>query len=390
MAGVHIIILGLMVALVSDVTSVEILSMDVPSVVEAGSGDIILDCDFKYTEEEKSQLDIKWYFNNDPNPIFQWLPGRVPQIISDQFKKHLDVAYEVDDDIFTKHRALRIMNPEPQFSGNYRCKVSSFVDEDFNQKELLVYAPPSSIQFEEIRFSETDPLNVTCVAIGMYPLPTARIMWGHNSSLDEHESTSAVTFMREDGLVDVRLSTIIDTDQLAVQVTIGCEISLPGTEYTIQEHTIFYPKGMEPTTTTTMEPTTTTEAPTTTEEPSTTVTVLLERANCFLSDSGTVDCEGATTTEEPITTTEEPGLTVEVEAVDLGSGDNETICQEDDGSGSGSGSGDGCQEGVDGYKIVDDDFFETGSRTSTDGASSRAQASLLVVGVLSLVMARFS
>jgi hypothetical protein len=243
MEGVQIIILGLMVALVSEVTGVEILSMEVPSVVKAGSGDIVLDCDFKYTEEEKNQLDIKWYFNNDPNPIFQWLPGRLPQIISDQFMQHLDIAYEVDDDIFTKHRALRIRNPQPEFSGNYRCKVSSFVDEDFDQKELLVYAPPSSIKFEEIRFSETDPLNVTCVAIGMYPLPTARIMWGHNSSLDEYESTSAVTIMRSDGLVDVRLSTIIDTDQLAVQVTIGCEISLPGTDYSIQEHTIFYPPG---------------------------------------------------------------------------------------------------------------------------------------------------
>ena len=117
--------------------------MSVPAVVEAGSEDIILDCDFDCTEEEKNQLDIKWYFNSDPEPIYQWIPShpgqKGPQVFNDLFREHLDLDFEVNEDPLKKHRALLIKNPLPQFSGTYMCKVSSFVDEDFDQKDLLIY-----------------------------------------------------------------------------------------------------------------------------------------------------------------------------------------------------------------------------------------------------------
>ena len=40
---------------------------------------------------------------------------------------------------FRKHRALKILNPTTELSGTYRCKVSSFVDEDFMQRRMIVY-----------------------------------------------------------------------------------------------------------------------------------------------------------------------------------------------------------------------------------------------------------
>ena len=106
------------------------------------SGDqLTIDCDFDYLQEEESQLDLKWYFNRSPIPVYQWVPSmnKGPQVIGDLFKNSLDLEYEAHNDTFKKHRALRIINTDHRFSGTYQCKVSSFVDEDFMQKEILVY-----------------------------------------------------------------------------------------------------------------------------------------------------------------------------------------------------------------------------------------------------------
>jgi len=72
--------------------------MRVPSAVESGSQPhVILDCDYDLSESERSQVDVKWYFRDDPQPFFQWLPGRPPQAIGELFENgRLDLSYEVD------------------------------------------------------------------------------------------------------------------------------------------------------------------------------------------------------------------------------------------------------------------------------------------------------
>ena len=119
---------------------VHITDLKGPTVVETGD-ELMIDCDFDYLQEEESQLDLKWYFNRSPIPVYQWVPSmnKGPQVIGDLFKNSLDLEYEAHNDTFKKHRALRIINTDHRFSGTYQCKVSSFVDEDFMQKEILVY-----------------------------------------------------------------------------------------------------------------------------------------------------------------------------------------------------------------------------------------------------------
>ena len=65
--------------------SVEIRELKVPELVELSPEDIVLDCDFDYDESEKSQLDIKWYFNDEPSPFYQWIPSSraKPQLIGE-------------------------------------------------------------------------------------------------------------------------------------------------------------------------------------------------------------------------------------------------------------------------------------------------------------------
>jgi hypothetical protein len=38
------------------------------------------------------QVDVKWFFRDDPQPFFQWLPGRPPQAIGELFKNRIDLV----------------------------------------------------------------------------------------------------------------------------------------------------------------------------------------------------------------------------------------------------------------------------------------------------------
>ena len=118
-----------------------IRELDVPSLVEYGSENILLDCDFDYDENEKVQLDIKWYFNSEPTPFYQWVPEKMarPQIIGDKFKTHVDLDHVVHSDSHKRHRALLLKRPTTELSGVYTCKVSSFISEDIRRKRMTVY-----------------------------------------------------------------------------------------------------------------------------------------------------------------------------------------------------------------------------------------------------------
>ena len=65
----------------SGIHSVHIVTIDGPEVVKSGS-ELMLDCNFDYMEEEESQLDLKWYFNGSPIPVYQWVPSmkKGPQV----------------------------------------------------------------------------------------------------------------------------------------------------------------------------------------------------------------------------------------------------------------------------------------------------------------------
>ena len=87
------------------------------------------------------QLDIKWYFNSEPTPFYQWVPEKMsrPQIIGDKFRHHVDLDHVVHPDSHKRHRALLLKRPTTELSGLYTCKVSSFISEDVRRKRMTVY-----------------------------------------------------------------------------------------------------------------------------------------------------------------------------------------------------------------------------------------------------------
>ena len=49
--------------------------VSIPRTVEIGQENIVLNCDYNFDAEEAQQLEVKWYFNKDPSPFFQWIAG---------------------------------------------------------------------------------------------------------------------------------------------------------------------------------------------------------------------------------------------------------------------------------------------------------------------------
>lgn len=83
-------------------------------------------------------LVIKWYFNDGPLVIYQWIVGQKPQAIG-ILKGKVDLNYEASKQIAYRHKALRIVQPTTELSGIYKCVVSTFENEDFMSKRMIVY-----------------------------------------------------------------------------------------------------------------------------------------------------------------------------------------------------------------------------------------------------------
>ncbi|GLH10515.1 Uncharacterized protein GBIM_15461 [Gryllus bimaculatus] len=120
---------------------IQITHLNVPTEVRNGSSYTILDCVYSLKPDEvdtERGLVVKWYFNNGPSPVYQWIPGMKPQDLG-VLRGRLNVLHRVTDNVATMHRALYILNPTTDLSGEYKCHVSTFEDEDFMTKKMVVY-----------------------------------------------------------------------------------------------------------------------------------------------------------------------------------------------------------------------------------------------------------
>uniref|UniRef100_T1HBN1 Ig-like domain-containing protein n=1 Tax=Rhodnius prolixus TaxID=13249 RepID=T1HBN1_RHOPR len=116
----------------------KIRKLQVPTVVQNGTqSSVVLDCDY-ILEPEANGLVVKWFFNDHPNPVYQWIPNKRPQDLG-VLKGKLNLDYRASDDESKVHRALQIINPTIELSGEYRCVVSTFDDEAADSKKMVIF-----------------------------------------------------------------------------------------------------------------------------------------------------------------------------------------------------------------------------------------------------------
>ena len=220
--------------------SLEIVDFVVPSVVEVGSENVVLDCNYNFDEAEGSELEVKWYFNEDPSPFLVWIAGRKdsqPQIIGSLFADKIDLEYKVTEDYHTAHRAIMLHKPTIAMAGTYHCKVSTLTSEAVAEANMLVYSPVLESSFVQRRLAGSK-VNISCKYTGVFPLPTVKLSWGMFELFEDHMEVNPL----EDSY-EVVIHKVLEHEELPAETVFGCELSIPGTTYVVREEAIYHHRG---------------------------------------------------------------------------------------------------------------------------------------------------
>ena len=112
-----------------------------PDLVKPSTKFVILDCNYELEDPSlslaKVGLVVKWYLNGYSNMVYQWIPPKSPQGHG-VLKDNLNLDYTITNEPYTKHRALYIINPTANFTGDYTCQVSSIIHEGDASKNALM------------------------------------------------------------------------------------------------------------------------------------------------------------------------------------------------------------------------------------------------------------
>lgn len=101
-----------------------------------------MDCNYSIRPGD-SELVLKWFLNDEL--VYQWVPPKQPQSLG-ILKNRLDLLHKASGDPNTVYRALKIKNPTTDIAGEYKCYVSTLVDEDFIAKTMIVFGMYNQIK----------------------------------------------------------------------------------------------------------------------------------------------------------------------------------------------------------------------------------------------------
>ncbi|XP_046662818.1 uncharacterized protein LOC124355700 [Homalodisca vitripennis] len=236
-------LLPFLVILSTHIKGLQITSLLVPPYVVNNSGLVVLDCQYTLTPYDlqlDSGLVVKWFFNNGPAPVYQWIPSQRPQDLG-ILRGRLDLDYRASDNNATMFRALSILNPTTDLSGEYRCAVSTFTDEDFMIQRMIVYAPEKRMELTHTK-PDAESANVTCEGYGLYPQP--RIAFYKDQFPPRYSKPlqgATIETSSRTGHYDISANMVFRDNDLRSPTIFICEICIPTTEYCRRKRLVYYP-----------------------------------------------------------------------------------------------------------------------------------------------------
>ncbi|XP_050713865.1 uncharacterized protein LOC126996955, partial [Eriocheir sinensis] len=222
----------------------EVNAIEGPSVVVNGSTtQLVLDCNYQLTDYDKTSLVVKWYFKRKPYPVYQWIPNNEPQDLG-ILKGRLNLKYEVSSDEYSKHRALAILNPTTELTGEYTCWISSFENEDFKRKKLTVYAPPSDMTLTYSK-PRDDLVVITCKAGGVFPMPNMALFRSSSSARKNAIKDAKLERQHfpEHGYYNISLEVEAFDSDLDRETLFDCVLDIPGTDFEMHEELLYFKDG---------------------------------------------------------------------------------------------------------------------------------------------------
>lgn len=123
---------------VTGLAAVKIIKIVVPEIIQYGVMDaVILDCDYTLSNDTAGLM-VKWFFRNKARPVYQWIATQKPQDMG-ILRGRVDLSYRASTDPLKMHRAMRIVKPNTDISGDYTCVVSTFMEEDSRTKQMTIF-----------------------------------------------------------------------------------------------------------------------------------------------------------------------------------------------------------------------------------------------------------
>ncbi|XP_026295994.1 uncharacterized protein LOC100576498 [Apis mellifera] len=214
-----------------------IKGVNIPSTVKAKDTDyVILDCDYDLEDTPSNGLVVKWFFNAN-EVAYQWIYGRDP-LAGDITRKYVDLKYKASDNPYTTYRAMKLNKPGIDLSGEYKCVISTFADEQSASASMLVYSTEDrfDLTYKKKTIDDKNGIEITCMAEGLYPQPTLDISI---EDVPEKQTKPTIT-LRADGLYDILSRTILLDENLPEAAIVKCLLGIPKVNY-ISHKAVYYP-----------------------------------------------------------------------------------------------------------------------------------------------------
>ncbi|KAK5647644.1 hypothetical protein RI129_002536 [Pyrocoelia pectoralis] len=225
----------------------------VPSAVQNGSEhSILLDCIYSLRPDD-SGLVVKWFLNDAV--IYQWIPPQKPQALG-LMKGKLNLSYEASNDPIMMYRSMNIINPTADMAGEYKCLVSTFTDEDFSSKNMIVFVPESSLELFQSGY-DNKGINFTCTTTEVYPEPKLLIFRDVEDKYQDRKYMEAIewsTSKLPSGRYSLTTTSTVPLDILSPGSLIHCDLRIPGTGYIKRKSMLYYPLSKNDYLTSSIEP----------------------------------------------------------------------------------------------------------------------------------------
>ena len=182
---------------------------------------------------------LKWYLNSKTIPIYQWIPPSHPQGLG-KFKGFIDLDFEISRDPYTRHRALFILNPTVEMSGEYTCKISTVENEVSLTSRMTVYAQPRKVTIWNDQM-HNGQIKISCLVDHVFPRPRINISKDAGEHKFKVKNTEEEVKKFPDGAWRVLQYVVLNNSFLDIENLFTCDISIPGTNYKISRKLLYSP-----------------------------------------------------------------------------------------------------------------------------------------------------
>ncbi|EAT35429.1 AAEL012403-PA [Aedes aegypti] len=184
---------------------------------------------------------LKWLFNG--KTIYQWIPPERPPFGFTAMGRQINRTFTVNENPMHKHRALALVRPLKNFTGEYTCSVSTFQSLDMRTARMVMIVPETNFVLRYYTNNMSNLVMVLCSVYGISPEPELTL-WINEYRL---ENVTVNTLLTQADLYDSSVSIhLVLYERIQQDDVIKCTLGVKDTDYSKTKETVFIDINREP------------------------------------------------------------------------------------------------------------------------------------------------